>query len=182
MPAVSILDLRQIGLADRPEPLFLNGPHDFLLSHLPAKAAQRAFHFPQVPKFFTEIHIADCDITIAICNKQEKDQPQKSTKGSKNHFVNFVPLCGYSCPRISNYNSAAVPSGGHFAHFSPCHCDVGRGAIAGTQTCSGSVRKCARRFVSAENRSRRRGGTHDRRVSTIGNRGAGECAASKLYR
>src|SRR5436190_291133 len=72
MLAVSILDLRQIGLADRSEPLFLDGPHDFLLSHLAAKTAQRPFHLPQVPKFFTEIHIADCDITIAICNKQAK--------------------------------------------------------------------------------------------------------------
>src|SRR5436189_6296014 len=130
MLAVSILDLRQIGLADRSEPLFLDGPHDFLLSHLAAKTAQRPLHLPQVPKSFTEIHITDCDITIAICNKQAKK-------------------FGANSREFMHYNLAAVPSGGQihetvaFARCSRCHlyCDAGCGAVAGTQTGSGSVRE-----------------------------------------
>jgi hypothetical protein len=70
--ARSVLDLREIGLADALAQLFPDGVHDFLLSHLAAQAAQGAFNLPQVAHFLAQLHIANRNINIAICDFQQE--------------------------------------------------------------------------------------------------------------
>jgi hypothetical protein len=43
-----------------------NGPHHLLLGHGAIQSAERSFHFPEVPDFLAEVHIAICDYSIAI--------------------------------------------------------------------------------------------------------------------
>ena len=62
------LDLREIALADGFAQLLLDQPRHLLLGKFAVQAAEGAFHLPQVPKFFTEPHIAICDYYIAICD------------------------------------------------------------------------------------------------------------------
>ncbi len=54
-------DLREIALADGFAELLLDQPGHLLLREFAVEAAERAFHFPQVPEFFTESHIAICN-------------------------------------------------------------------------------------------------------------------------
>src|SRR5438874_427675 len=72
VPPVSVLDLRQVRLADGTARFLPDRPHDFLLRHLAAETAQRAFHLPQVPKFFAESHISISNMYIAIRNKSQE--------------------------------------------------------------------------------------------------------------
>src|SRR5260370_24192899 len=64
----AVLDLRQIGLADGPLRLGLDGADDLLLGHVTTQASEGALDQPQVPEFFTKPHIAICYMYIAICD------------------------------------------------------------------------------------------------------------------
>jgi hypothetical protein len=69
------LDLRKITLADGFAEILLNEAGHFELGELTVESAQGALDLPQVPKFFTESHIAICDYYMAICDCcQEKNR------------------------------------------------------------------------------------------------------------
>src|ERR1700722_3395742 len=61
-------NLRQVRLADALVQFLPHCLHDFLLRHRPPQTTQRAFHFPQVTNFLSQLHITDRHIYIAICN------------------------------------------------------------------------------------------------------------------
>ena len=65
---LAAFDLREIGLADGTASLRLNRLQQFLLGHGTIEAAQRALHFPQVTNLLGQLHIADRDYNIAICD------------------------------------------------------------------------------------------------------------------
>src|SRR5580658_6444955 len=72
--ARSVLDLRQVRLADALVQFLTNRLHHLLLSHGTVQTAQRAFHFAQVTDFLSQLHISDRYMYIAICNAcQETD-------------------------------------------------------------------------------------------------------------
>ena len=60
-------DLRKIALADRLAEFLLDQPRQLYLREFTVQSAQRSLDFPQVPKLFTERHIAICDYYIADC-------------------------------------------------------------------------------------------------------------------
>jgi hypothetical protein len=90
------LDLREIALADRFAELLLDHPGKLLLGELTAEPAECAFDLPQVPKFFTERHIAICDYSIAICDRgQEENSPcfeEDRLADDKSRFDGKVPI------------------------------------------------------------------------------------------
>src|ERR1035438_6525036 len=61
-------NLRQIGLTHGLARLLAERTDDLLLRHLAAEAPERALHFPEIPNFRAERHIAICDYRITICN------------------------------------------------------------------------------------------------------------------
>ena len=68
VPASASFDLRNVGLADALALLPAHRRDQFLLGHRAAEAAQRAFNLPEVTNFLAQLHIANRDIYIAICN------------------------------------------------------------------------------------------------------------------
>jgi len=62
------LNLRKVTLTDGFTELALNQPRHLQLRQFAVEPAQGSFHLAQVPKFFTEFHIAICNYSIAICD------------------------------------------------------------------------------------------------------------------